>query len=194
MRVLRGRKVPQPRAFATLGRVYRVSYRTPGALHRLSWAGAPQRTRNTDSMPVFRDAVVFRVRGPAPQLFWAEDIRALYMFPGFWVSKSSFRSATPPPSSRRTVAVFNAWDHYAKAPDVREAVPDYPRPRVSSMGSAFDIVYLSEKWNGRNGEEDEYQHRFSKSGRVKFYMDSPNPSGIFIRGGRLTVNNRGIVY
>ncbi len=182
--------MPRPQAFALLGRVYRVSYRAPGgSLVQYCWGREPYKS-DAD----FRGADRRQMSGRAPQLLWAEDVRALYVFPGFWVASSAFQQVTPPASARRTLELFNAWDHYAKSPDVRTAVPDYPEPSVAQVGSAFDIVYRSEKWNGRDGEEHDYRHHFSKSGRVGLAVDAPSPSGILINGGRLTVNDRGIVY
>ncbi len=182
--------MPRPQAFALLGRVYRVSYRAPtGGLVQYCWGREPYKS-DVD----FRGEDRRQLPGRAPQLLWAEDVRALYIFPGYWVASSAFRKVEAPPRARRTLALFNEWDHHAKAPDVRTAVPDYPQPSVAPAGSAYDIVYRSEKWNGRKGAEHDYRHHFSSSGRVGLALDAAKPTGILISGGRLTVNDRGIVY
>jgi len=76
--------------------------------------------------------------------------------------------------------------------------PDDPgsnKLKLKLSGSAFSIVYLSDKWNGRDGKRVSYVHHFAKTGTVKVSIANGRvPKAFFIKGGRLTVTERGIIY
>ncbi len=194
--------MPEPAAFALLGEVWRLSFRLPesegSGLVRYHFGGDTR--YSCDAKPEFKNAKVVKLRHKPALLLWAPELKALYIFPGFNVPKSAFKPGIPDAHSKRSkeaAKVFNQYDHGAKASRDENtcAVPDYPEPLVRLVGSAYDVVYRSEKWNGKDGAREDYQHHFSKSGAVKYACDSTtNPKGVLIRGGRLTVNDRGIIY
>jgi hypothetical protein len=200
--VARSRKIPEPPAFACLGKVWRLSFRRPesegGGLVRYHFGGDVR--YSVDQNKEFEGCEIIKVRGKNPRLLWSPDLKALYVFPGFYAPDSAYKPGIPPTVAERAALaekVFNQYDHGAKKSrgETTCAVPDYPEPKIFRCGSAYDVVYRSEKWNGKNGEQVDYNHHFSKSGAVNFEVNSvKNPKGCFIQGGRLTVNDRGIVY
>ena len=197
------RKIPEPPAFACLGKVWRLTYRKPkskgGGLVRYCF-GPASVGYSVDLNREFEGAEIVRVPGQNPRLLWSPDLKALYIFPGFYAPDSAYKPGIPETvkaRAKKAAKVFEQYDHGAKAArgETTCAIPDYPEPMIARAGSAYDVLYRSEKWNGKKGAQEDYHHHFSKSGKVNFSCDNvKSPKGVFIQGGRLTVNDRGIIY
>lgn len=72
-------------------------------------------------------------------------------------------------------------------------------PKLKFQGSGVTLDYRSDKWNGRNGKRVNYTHALSSTGSDKVSTSgdgtrSRPPYVIFIKGPRLTVTERGIIY
>ena len=194
------RVLPDPGAVALLGTVLELVVREPdGRKVRHSWDASD-----------------------APGLLWSPSQKALLVFPGktlrHWkevgrhgdVRRNERIDMREMAGTLKKMGVTNArqvqtagklFTQWAARPSTRFAqfdTPDDPgsdKLKLKLAGSAFSIVYRSEKWNGRNGQPEDYQHHFAKSGSVGLYSDSiTKPQGVKICGGRLTVNDRGIIY
>lgn len=189
---------PVPGALALLGEVWRLSFKSgDGELTRYHFRSIRY---SSDLEPEFRNARIVNLPGRPPRLLWCPVLKRLYIFPGFYAPKSMYKRGIPKEyeeQAKAAVKALNQYDHNAKLNEGGNlcAVPNYPEPFVAQCGSAYDVVYRSEKWNGRAGQEVDYQHHFAKAGSVDLYSDSQaKPKGVVIYGGRLTVNDRGIIY
>ena len=119
-----------------------------------------------------------RWRSNRPTLLWSPRQKCL-----IWVHGRR-------PTARRKGAsradgaaqTFERWSQRAASSTASIAVPSRP---LSPLGRAVQIVYRSDKW----GQNATYEHDFSAGARV--YGAGP----VFaVRGGALTVTERGIVY
>ena len=158
----------------------------------------------------------------SPGLLWSPSQKALVFFPGktyrHWkevgrigdvrrnerldmreikamLKKMGVRN---PKQVQEAGKLFTDW---AARPATRFAqfdTPDDPgsdKLTLKLAGSAFSIVYRSDKWNGRDGKRVDYIHHFAKTGSVKVSVANGHPpKAFFVKGGRLTVTDRGIIY
>ena len=189
------RKLPDPKAMALLGTVLRLTVReSDGREVMHSWE-----------------------RGSGPGLLWSPTLRALLFFPGLRLTdwheigrgpvererrldmKEALRlleaegfELPNPESTQAAAKLFTEWAARPSTRFVQTTIKPYP---LQCDGEGVDIVYRSDKWNGRDGEEVDYIHHFSKSGTVKVSTAPGHPpQAFFVKGGRLTVNARGIIY
>lgn len=80
---------------------------------------------------------------------------------------------------------------------LQKAVNDKCRLKYQGNGTKLD--YRSDKWNGRGGRRVNYTHALSSTGSDKVSTSGDGTSSrppyvIFVKGPRLTVNERGIIY
>ena len=159
--------------------------------------------------------------GEGPGLLWSPTRRALYFFPGmsFHRWKEIQTPGTPllreqrldmrevntylkrrgialPSDTRAAAKLFAQW---AARPATRFTTKNVPAYRLHCVGSGVKIDYRSDKWNGRNGRRVNYTHAMPASGsdRVSTTRGGTRtrpPAAFFIKGPRLTVTERGIVY
>ncbi len=76
---------------------------------------------------------------------------------------------------------------------------DVDDPKLKLQGSGVKLDYRSDKWNGRKGKRVNYTHDLSSTGSDKVSTSgdgtrSRAPYVIFVKGPRLTVTERGIIY
>ena len=194
------RVLPDPGAVALLGTVLELVVREPdGRKVRHSWDASD-----------------------APGLLWSPSQKALLVFPGktlrHWkevgrhgdVRRNERIDMREMAGTLKKMGVTNArqvqtagklFTQWAARPSTRFAqfdTPDDPgsdKLKLKLAGSAFSILYRSDKWNGRDGKCVDYIHHFAKTGTVKVSVaNGRQPKAFFIKGGRLTVNDRGIIY
>lgn len=97
---------------------------------------------------------------------------------------------------RNAAKLFRQWSARPATRLAQRVVPDYP---LSLEGGGVKIDYRSDKWNGRNGRRVDYTHAMSSSGADKVSYAGrlsrmQAPTAFFIKGPRLTVTERGIIY
>lgn len=185
-----GRELPGAGSVILLGTVYRVSSKERGSITRHHWG---RLVFDSDGQSALRGAEIVEHSTQPPQLWWSKESKTLYFFPGFPHAKG-WKNGVPP-HAVEAAKLYHQWDHHANWPDIQSVDLDFPEPRIYLAGTAFDIVYRSQKWNGKKGKHEFYNHHFSKSGAVKLYeAKGKKPSAFVVNGGRLTVNDRGIVY
>lgn len=198
------RKLPDPGSVALLGTVLELLVREKdGRVVQHSWMppeGLPQHDRSV----------------PGPNLFWSPRNKALIFFPTVerlsWKElnlgdgirregRLDMREAREvfarhgielPSDVQEAAKLFTDW---AARPATRVAQKDVDEYPLKLSGEGVNIIYRSDKWNGRDGKRVNYTHPFSKSGAVKVSCAAGHPpKAFYIKGGRMTVNARGIVY
>jgi len=168
-------------------------------------------------------AHTWSLRG-APGLLWSPKKKTLLIFPKMsfscWVDIRNSSGPASGPALRKhrldmreaastlaelgveapkdLLSVAKLYTEWAARPPTKFAQYSVSDRVMYLSGTAKDIVYVSDKWNGENGERVHYIHKFSNSGTVKLRSDKHisghEPSCFTISGGRLTVTHRGIIY
>jgi hypothetical protein len=69
---------------------------------------------------------------------------------------------------------------------------EIPAPKMQLLGSAKHIVYRSDKWNP--GKDIDYIHDYGRDVEMWVGPNTRSPEIFMMKGGRLTVTERGIVY
>lgn len=92
--------------------------------------------------------------------------------------------------------LFARW---AARPATRFTQTDVDDPKLKLQGNGTKLDYRSDKWNGRNGKRVNYTHPLSSTGSDKVSTSGDGkwtrpPYVIFVKGPRLTVTERGIIY
>lgn len=119
---------------------------------------------------------------PAPTLFYAPSRRILFWLTGYGKSKWKREAMTG-----EAAAKFREWSRRESEHTTTLKIPDVD---MRSIGRATQIEYTSDKWGGK---KKEYVHEFSRA--VKAYRYERGSKELTaVRGGRMTVNDRGIVY
>jgi len=188
------RKLPDPGSVALLGTVLELLVREKDG---------------TEVLHSWRDAT-------GPGLLWSPSNKALMFFPHLRLSdwkevggaggvlreeRLDMREAKEtlarrgvelPKGTQEAAKLFTQW---AARPSTRFTQVDIEAYPLRKLGEAVHIIYRSDKWNGRDGQTVDYIHHFSKSGTVKVSAAAGDPpKAFYIKGGRMTVNARGIVY
>lgn len=157
-----------------------------------------------------------RYQGHAPGLLWSPSLKALLVFPGMSVdawrevgvsgnvlrenrldmpetrARLAAKGIELPAGTQEAAKLFTEW---AARPSTRFAEVEIEEYPLRKEGEADHIIYKSDKWNGRDGKVTRYIHHFSGSGSVKVSSAAGSPPAcFFIKGGRMTVNSRGIIY
>jgi len=160
-------------------------------------------------------ALLLRVRTPSKTveytfdgdgLLWSPFSRGLYIFPGMRFSdwkelasgtvtrdrrldmQETYRALGLDAKMLPAARLFAAW---AARPSTRYTSRSIERYPLQRCGAGVTIDYRSDKWNGRGGEAVNYTHALSSTGSDTVYV---HEKVIFVKGPRLTVNDRGIVY
>jgi len=165
------RKLPDPGSVALLGTVLELLVREKDG---------------TEVLHSWRDAT-------GPGLLWSPSNKALMFFPHLEAKETLARRGVELPKGTQEAAkLFTQW---AARPSTRFTQVDIEAYPLRKLGEAVHIIYRSDKWNGRDGQTVDYIHHFSKSGTVKVSAAAGDPpKAFYIKGGRMTVNARGIVY
>lgn len=117
-----------------------------------------------------------------PRLLWSPSTRSLVWVHGR-APTARRKGATRSDGAAR---VFGAW---AQREATSTSTLKIPACKLKLQGRAVYIVYKSDKWGPKGGKTKNYQHDFGPS--VKTYHCG---SVWAVRGGRLTVTERGIVF
>lgn len=178
------KKLPDPGAVALLGDVLELQVKGRDGQTRLhSWEP-----------------------GSAPGLLWSPSLRALLFFPKKRLGPFRRESGVErnarldmregvkrlglPKTTTEAGRLFAKWAARPATGYAQVQIEPYP---LKPAGSGVHIVYRSDKWNP--GRTQDYIHHFSKAGTVKVSEAAGSPpKAFFINGGRLTVNERGIIY
>lgn len=177
----RGRPMPQTDAFILLGNVHRLSFRADGITCVQMWGRGA-----FDSDMGYAGAPIVKWTSAPPQLFWSKKAKALYIFPKKNPVKGWKKGV--PAHAVKDAKLFGEWNRHANLND-RSTDVDFPEPRLFKAGRAHDIVYRSKKWDGKS---EDYHHDFS--GPSLYAAEGLKPTAFVVQGGRLTVNDRGIIF
>lgn len=130
-----------------------------------------------------------------PDLWWNKDQKTLYSFPTAHVPDQCL---IIPPDLDATAEMFKTWSQRnAKCANLI----DVPMVRMYPRGAADSVSYRSDKWHDENPDprlsgSGEYIHMHGD--RVWVWEDTTDvhetPNAIMIRGGRLDVEERGIIH
>ena len=121
---------------------------------------------------------VHRWRANRPTLLWSPRQKCL-----IWVFGR--RPAARRKGASRADGAARTFERWAQRPAASTSSIDIPSKPLQALGRALQIVYRSDKW----GQVATYEHDFSAGARA--YGAGP----VFaVRGGALTVTERGIVY
>ena len=123
-----------------------------------------------------------RWRSGRPRLLWSPTQRCLV-----WVMGASLDNRQK--GAVRSDGAARVFESWAQRDAVQTATISVPAAKLKKLGRAVSIIYTSDKWGARGGRTTQYIHEFSQS--VKAYGGG---SVFAVRGGRLTVTERGIVY
>lgn len=208
---------------ALLGEVQELLVSRRGSLMMCSWCGQspePGMVFGSEGRYGARDSLALypgeRYGGRPPGLLWSPSLKALLFFPGMsfsdWRevglggdvlrenrldmpearSRLAEQGVDLPKGTREAAKLFTEWAARPSTRFTQAEIEEYP---LYKDGDADHIIYISDKWNGRDGKVTRYIHSFSGTGSVKVSVAEGNPpSCFFIKGGRMTVNARGIVY
>ena len=160
--------------------------------------------------------------GTGPPLLWSPEAKAFYIFPK--MKLSGWRRIVPvrpgpmlrqhrldmreiyeamcaqgkclPPDMLGASKLFTRWAMRPPTDFTHQPVEEY---RLKLQGSGVMLDYRSDKWNGRNGRKINYTHDLSSTGSDKVSTTGDGtktrpPTCIFVKGPRLTVTERGIIY
>lgn len=130
-----------------------------------------------------------------PDLWWNKDQKTLYSFPTATVPDHCMPI---PDDMQDTAHMFKRWAQRDAQCSKEIGVP---MVRMYPRGSADSVSYRSDKWHDRNPDialkgSNEYIHLHGDG--VWVWEDCPEicdtPNAIMIRGGRLDVEERGIIH
>lgn len=116
-----------------------------------------------------------------PQLFWSPKQRTL-----FWVMGRQIQGRQK--GAVRSDGAAKTFKRWAQREAQTTAMIKVPAVRLKMEGRAIQIVYHSDKW----GERANYEHDFSNP--VRAYRNGRKGKVFAVRGGKLTVTERGLVY
>lgn len=130
--------------------------------------------------------------GTPPDLLWNPEQQTLYAFP-----TTTFPEVCNviERDMQDTAHVFKRWSQ--RDADCQRIVA-VPMARLRPVGAGDTIVYRSDKWHDKNWERglpgsQEYIHIFGDD--VWVWEDNVrHPNAVMIRGGRLDVEERGIIH
>ncbi len=115
-----------------------------------------------------------------PQLFWSPKQKTL-----FWVMGRQIHGRAR--GAVRSDGAARTFERWAQRDAQTTATIKVPAVRLKMEGRAIQIVYHSDKW----GEKANYEHDFSNP--VRAYRNGRNGKVFAVRGGKLTVTERGLV-
>ena len=194
------RKLPDPGAVALLGTMLLLDVKEPdGRVVRHEWD----------------------MHG-GPGVVWSPSVKAIYIFPHIKYTdwKSIQRRGAPLLREQRldmketyellrahgihldekdTSAAAKLFARWAARPATRFTQKNVDDPKLKLQGNGVKLDYRSDKWNGRDGRRVNYTHALSSTGSDKVSTSgdgtrSRAPYVIFVKGPRLTVTERGIIY
>jgi hypothetical protein len=95
---------------------------------------------------------------------------------------------------KKTANMFKRWAQ--RDPHCHKEI-DVPMVRMNPLGRADTISYRSDKWHDENPDprlegSGEYIHVHGEN--VWVWQDGNKPNALMIRGGKLDVEERGIVH
>lgn len=194
------RKLPNPGAVALLGTMLLLDVEVPdGRTIRHEWD--------------WHDG---------PGVLWSPTVRGFYIFPKIkyleW--KAIQRPGSPVLREQRldmketyrllrahgihlpekeTMEAAKMVTKFHARPATRFAQTIVHDPKLKYQGNGVVLDYRSDKWNGRGGKRVNYTHDLSSTGSDKVSTSDDGtrtrpPYVIFVKGPRLTVNERGIIY
>lgn len=128
-----------------------------------------------------------------PDLVWNEELKTLMAFPGIGMS-----ACLPPGQYPAASKMLKRWAQ-RDAQCAREGgIPPY---QVAPVGAADTIVYRSDKWHERNPHPDlkgsqEYLHMFGPGvfAEAAHANQGASPPAVLVQGGKLDVEERGIIH
>ncbi len=172
--------LPSPEDVTWLGLLLDYTWITPeGELYKRSF-------ENEDENPEDSDA---------PALWWSPDMKTLFSFPTTKTSGPCMPIDADMADQAAMYERFNQRDAQCQLGFEVDLARMYPR------GMADSVSYRSDKWHDRNEERGlpgskEYIHLHGDE--VWIYEDDPDlsqtPNVVVIRGGRLDVEERGIIH
>lgn len=131
---------------------------------------------------------LYRWKAPRPILWWAPEARALAWIDGAKPPKMR-RGKVPRGKAAKVRSDFEGQDAASVA-----AQP-LPAGKFAPIGRPVRIVYESKKRaGGGDGKIARYKHPFPRTSKAWRQANDDGPAIVAIRGTRLTVNDRGIVY
>jgi hypothetical protein len=172
--------LPSPEDVTWLGVLLDYTWITPdGEVQKRTFEGEDEDPRETDP----------------PDLWWSYETKTLFSFP---TTKTAGPCLDINPDMEDQAAMYRRWSQ-------REAQCqlgfEVPLARMYPRGMGDSLSYRSDKWHDRNEERGlpgskEYIHLHSDG--VWIYEDCPDvcttPNVVVIRGGRLDVEERGIIH
>lgn len=194
------RKLPDPGAVALLGTMLLLDVKEPDGRvvrHEWDWQGGPG-------------------------CLWSPVAKGFYIFPAVKYTdwKSIQRRGAPLLREQRldmketyallrthgihlpeknATAAAKLFAKWAARPATRFTQTEVDDPKLKFQGNGVTLDYRSDKWNGRDGKRVNYTHALSSTGSDKVSASgdgtrSRAPYVIFVKGPRLTVTERGIIY
>lgn len=123
-----------------------------------------------------------------PHLVWSPKLRTL-----FWVH------GREPTNNRRTVTradgAARLYERFTGRAPIQTGVLKVPSTPLQLYGRPVSLIYRSDKWGPRNQRIVRYEHEFSDRVRVFVASGRGRKGPVFaLRGGRLTLTERGIVF
>lgn len=123
-----------------------------------------------------------RWKSARPRLLWSPQQRCLV-----WVMGADLENRQR--GAVRTDGAARSFERWAARDAVQTGTITVPAGPLKRLGRAVSIIYISDKWDTRGKAGKRYIHEFTS--RPGAY----NHRAVFaVRGGRLTVTERGIVY
>jgi hypothetical protein len=141
--------------------------------------------------------VVVDWKDDPPRLYWDDEHRTLYIFPGAQVSDCQRPAKKGSGGLRRLYKLFVMWAQRKPKCEFWVDVPD-PNTPMELVGQLDTEVYRSDKWHNANPEpshqgSQEYIHQHGDGVSIWSSTDPQNPA-IAIMGGCLDVESRGIIH
>lgn len=136
--------------------------------------------------------------GDPPKLIWFVAQKSLGWFTGIKLpraSKSAWNTLREESGARKAENAFEAWSDRGVEQAKTMSFPTTSSKWSRAKGHAKRIDYWSDKW----GDSQEYTHDFGTSISLYRFVHrksrgrGPVPNLWVVRGGRLTVTERGIV-
>lgn len=127
---------------------------------------------------------IWEPKGEEWMFMWSPSLKAVWA--------CSFQHGVKCPNISRRGGAAKLFERFTARPAAQTQEIEVPAPKLKKLGKAKHIVYRSDKWNP--GKDIDYIHDFGRDVEIWVGPSENDPEIFMVKGGRLTVTERGIVY
>lgn len=131
-----------------------------------------------------REKIWVPKNGEEWMFMWSPSLKAVWA--------CSLQHGTKLPNVSREGGAAKLFERFTARAASQTQELEVPAPKLKKLGPAKHIVYRSDKWNP--GRDIDYIHDFGRDVDLWAGPSERDPQIFMVKGGRLTVTERGIVY